>query len=279
MMNPQTLQAGIAQRRLAEAAARDTGPALAVDRSRNIIAVASGKGGVGKTWLSITLSHALARAGQRVLLFDGDLGLANVDVQLGLAPRKDLGSVFSGDSTVAQVATRYADGGFDIVAGRSGSGSLGALPPAKLASLRDQLRTVATNYDWVVMDMGAGIDRTVRTLAGQARAHLVVATDEPTSITDAYAFIKVTTTDRPNSDVRIVVNMADTPRDGERTYGVLFKACREFLKIEPPLAGIVRRDTHVKESIRNQSPLLKRFPNTEAANDVADIAADLVRNL
>ena len=275
MINAQSLQAGIAQRR--SEAARD--PTGALDRARNIIAVASGKGGVGKTWFSITLTHALARAGHRVLLFDGDLGLANVDVQLGLGPRRDLGSVFSGESTLAQVATRYPEGGFDIVAGRSGSGSLGALPPAKLASLRDQLRALANSYDWVVMDMGAGIDRTVRTLAGQARAHLVVATDEPTSITDAYAFIKVTTTDRPSSDVRIVVNMAESSRDGERTYGVLFKACREFLKIEPPLAGIVRRDGHVKESIRNQSPLLKRYPNTDAATDVADIALDLVRTL
>src|SRR5438445_9676933 len=85
----------------------------------NIIAVASGKGGVGKTWFSITLAHALAKAGHRTLLFDGDLGLANIDVQLGMTPRRDLGSVIPGQTTMAQAVDRFAEGGFDIIAGRS----------------------------------------------------------------------------------------------------------------------------------------------------------------
>ena len=85
----------------------------------NIIAVASGKGGVGKTWFSITLAHALAKAGHRTLLFDGDLGLANIDVQLGMTPRRDLGSVIAGQTTMAQAVDHYAEGGFDIIAGRN----------------------------------------------------------------------------------------------------------------------------------------------------------------
>ncbi|HZS85561.1 MAG TPA: MinD/ParA family protein [Stellaceae bacterium] len=239
---------------------------------RNIIAVASGKGGVGKTWLSITLAHALAKAGRRTLLFDGDLGLANVDVQLGVTPRRDLGSVLAGQATMAQAVARYADGGFDILAGRSGSGSLASLPAARLAGLRSDLHLLAQDYDWVVLDLGAGIERAVRVLVGHSRTCLVVATDEPTSITDAYAFIKVTALDRLSEDIRIVVNMASGTRDGERTYGTLRKACREFLKLEPPLAGIVRRDDHVKDSIRRQTSLLTRHPNSEAALDVEAIA-------
>ena len=90
-------------------------------RQKNIIAVASGKGGVGKTWFAITLAHLFARSGRRVLLFDGDIGLANVDVQLGLTPKKDLGSVFYGRSRLGEVITPYEQGGFDIIAGRSGS--------------------------------------------------------------------------------------------------------------------------------------------------------------
>src|SRR6185312_15989217 len=97
-------------------------------KGRNVIAVASGKGGVGKTWFSITLTHTLARAGQRVLLFDGDLGLANVDIQLGLMPKYDLGSVVAGRLTLNQAAVSYKDGGFDIIAGRSGSGTLANIP-------------------------------------------------------------------------------------------------------------------------------------------------------
>jgi flagellar biosynthesis protein FlhG len=245
--------------------------------ARNILAVASGKGGVGKTWFSITLCHALARAGHRTLLFDGDLGLANVDVQLGIVPPRDLGGVLSGRLTMREAAWRYDEGGFDILAGRSGSGSLATLPVSKLVALRRELQAFAAAYDYVVLDLGAGIDRPVRLLAAEARSCLVVATDEPTSITDAYAFIKVSTAERLAGDVRLVVNMASSPRDGERTWATLRKACREFLKLELPLAGIVRRDDKVKEAIRHQTSLLTRHPNTEAAVDVEAIARGLVK--
>ncbi len=253
------------------------GPALALQK-RNIIAVASGKGGVGKTWFSITLSHALARAGKRVLLFDGDLGLANVDVQLGVTPRLDLASVMAGEATMGQAATAY-DGGFDIIAGRSGSGSLANIPPSRLLALRTELQLFAQHYDWVVLDLGAGIERTVRLLTANARACLVVTTDEPTAITDAYAYIKVTTLERLADNIQVVVNMVNNQRDGDRTYGTLLRACREFLKIEPPLAGIIRRDDKVKDSIRRQTSLLTRHPNAEAAADVEALAKRLDREL
>src|ERR1039458_3590524 len=97
-----------------------------------IIGIASGKGGVGKTWFAITLAHALARAGRRVLLFDADLGLANVDIQLGLTPARDLGAVIAGRATLREVVLRHAEGGFDIVPGRSGSGALSGLDAAVL---------------------------------------------------------------------------------------------------------------------------------------------------
>jgi flagellar biosynthesis protein FlhG len=247
----------------------------AVPEKRNIIAVASGKGGVGKTWFSITLAHAMAKAGQRVLLFDGDLGLANIDVQLGVTPRRDLGSVIAGQTTMAQAVDHFDEGGFDFIAGRSGSGNLASLPPSRLVTLRSELQTVAQAYDSVVLDLGAGIERAVRVLVGRVRTCLVVATDEPTSITDAYAFIKVTALDRLVDDIRIIVNMASSTRDGERTYGTLRRACREFLKIEPPLAGIIRRDDHVRDSIRHQTSLLTRHPNADAAHDVETIAGSL----
>lgn len=245
---------------------------------RNILAVASGKGGVGKTWFSITLAHALARAGSRVLLVDGDLGLANIDVQLGVTPQRDLASVIAGQITLSQAVTR-CEAGFDIVAGRSGSGSLATLPRNRLMTLRGELQNFAQGYHWVVLDLGAGIERTVRLLAGQSRACLVVTTDEPTAITDAYAFIKVSAMERLSDGIQLVVNMASSQREGERTYATLLRACREFLKVEPPLAGIVRRDDHVKETIRRQSSLLTRHPSCEAALDVEAIARRLLASL
>jgi len=246
-------------------------------RGHNVIAVASGKGGVGKTWFSITLSHALSRLGRRALLFDGDLGLANVDIQLGLTPKADLGQVVEGKLTLARATERYAEGGFDVIAGRSGSGSLASLTPQSLAGLRNELLDLARSYDFVVMDMGAGLDRTVRLLAGPAGITLVVTTDEPTSLTDAYAYIKVTRSTNPAADMRIVVNLAQNAKEGERTYGTILKAAQNFLKYSPPLAGIVRRDNRVRDAIRAQAPLLLRSPGCEAATDVEAIAQRLLQ--
>ncbi|MEO3429408.1 MinD/ParA family protein [Pelagibius sp. CAU 1746] len=234
----------------------------------NMLAVASGKGGVGKTWLSVTLAQALARGGGRVLLFDGDLGLANVDIQLGLHPSNDLGGVLDGSYELKEAATHHDAGGFDVIAGRSGSGSLANIPAGRLRQLMDDLAALASSYDRVILDLGAGLERTVRDLAAAARTTLVVATDEPTSLTDAYAFIKLAQMQNPKADLRIVINMATSPAEGERTYATLLKACESFLKISPPLAGVIRRDSKVKDAIRHQVPLLVRHPNSQAASDI-----------
>ncbi|MBM3569667.1 MAG: MinD/ParA family protein [Alphaproteobacteria bacterium] len=246
-------------------------------QARNLLAVASGKGGVGKTWLSVTLSHALAQRGQRVLLFDGDLGLANVDIQLGLTPAKDLGTVMAGQSGLREAITQFEEGGFDILAGKSGSGALATLSPQRLAELRDQMLQIARGYDLVVADLGAGIESAVRTIAGAAGTLLVVATDEPTSLTDAYALIKVMNGTTPGADIRVVINQAANPSEGEKTYKTLLRACTNFLKITPPLAGIVRRDDRVKDSIRHQMPILTRHPGSNAASDVATLAGSLAK--
>jgi len=240
-----------------------------------MIAIASGKGGVGKTWFAITLTHALARQNLKTLLFDGDLGLANLDIQLGLMPKHDLGSVIAGRLTLNQAVLPYEEGNFDIVAGRSGSGGLANVPASRLQVLGDDLVLLSVGYDKVVIDLGAGVERTVRQLTHNVGTCLVVATDEPTSLTDAYAFIKVTHMERPGADIRIVVNMANSTREGERTYNTLLKACEGFLKISPPLIGVIRRDNKVRETIRSQTSILTRFPNTEAATDVEEIAAKL----
>ena len=244
--------------------------------SERLITVASGKGGVGKTWLAITLAHALARAGRRTLLFDGDIGLANIDIQLGLMVERDLGSVAAGRISLAQAISNFAGGGFDVIAGKSGSGALGMLSTERLAELRHDLVSLANDYDRVVLDLGAGIDSAVRTMAGGDGTILVVITDEPTAITDAYAFIKVTAMRHPGIDLRIVVNMASTAAEGRRTFDALKKACESFLKISPPLAAIVRRDNKVRDTIRHQKPILTRHPNSNAAEDIESLARGLV---
>ena len=256
---------------------QDTAPAPTATQSKgkNMIAIASGKGGVGKTWFAITLAHALAKSGSKVLLFDADLGLANLDIQLGLTPKSDLGSVISGKLTLGQAITHYNDGGFDVIAGRSGTGSLANLPPSRQRVLADDLAQLSSSYDHVLLDLGAGIERTVRQIATYASTCIVVLTDEPTALTDAYAFIKVTHTERPEANIQVVANMVNSKKEGERTYNTLSKACQGFLNFSPRLLGIVRRDNNVREAIRNQTSLLRRYPNSEAAEDVESIARKL----
>jgi flagellar biosynthesis protein FlhG len=244
-----------------------------------IVAVGSGKGGVGKTWLSITLAHALARAGARVLLFDGDLGLANVDVQLGLMPVADLGAVAAGRVGLAEAILRHA-GGFDILAGPSGSGALATLAPVALDAMLAALRAAACGYAVVILDLGAGIDHAVRRMASFADALLVVATEEPTSLTDAYALLKLHSADKAGApEVQIAVNLASSEAAGRRTHAALATACARFLGHTPPLAGVIRRDDKVREAIRRQSLLLTRHPASTAAADVERLAGALLGGL
>ncbi len=235
------------------------------------IAIASGKGGVGKTWLAISLAQALARNGERIVLFDGDLGLANVDIQLGLTPAIDLRTVIERKLPLARAATRCA-AGFDVIAGRSGSGGLANIPLHRLSALTTALHEMALQYDRVIIDLGAGVDRPVRHLAAQCQTALVVANDEPTTLTDAYALIKMLTADQARCRVGIVINSAQDSNQGRQTYVTLSKACQNFLKLSPALLGIVRRDPKVKEAIRAQMPLLTRHPTTIAAQDVEALA-------
>ena len=243
--------------------------------SPRFIAVASGKGGVGKTWFAITLAHALARQGRSVLLFDADFGLANVDIQLGLAPRHDLGHVLAGTVTIDAAIEPYLDGNFDVLAGCSGSGALASLDASLLERVLGLLGTVGARYDHVLLDLGAGLEGGVRQVAAWADTLLVLATDEPTSLTDAYATLKLHAADRPSGDMRLVVNQATTPAAAERTAAVLARVCSSFLGRAPVFLGGIRRDPRVPATIRQQALLLTRYPSTPAALDVERIAAAL----
>jgi flagellar biosynthesis protein FlhG len=252
---------------------------MSILRAPNIIAVASGKGGVGKTWFSITLAHLFARTGRQILLFDGDIGLANVDVQLGLTPKRDLGAVFSGKCPLKDAITHYDKGGFDILAGRSGSTALANLGPERLTPMAKDLVALAGDYDYIIIDLGAGIEKHVQFMSSLASKVAVVITDEPTSLTDGYAFIKLCLNRENAPQVAIVVNQSASQKEGEKTYTTIARACENFLKQKPELLGIIRKDNKVRDAIRMQSSLISTAPHTTAASDAAVISVKLMQGI
>ncbi len=245
-----------------------------------LFAVASGKGGVGKTFLSIALAQSFAAAHERVLLVDGDLGLANIDVQLGVAPKGDLLSVVAGGTDLASAVSPYDGGagngrGFDLMAGRSGNAVLRSLPARELSLLSRSLKMASLSYDRTIVDLGAGLDQTVLELATACGRVLVLLTDEPTSLTDAYALVKLLSRQAAPPAMAIAVNMAADEAEGRRTYGALERAASKFLGFAPPLAGIVRRDSAVRDAIRLQTPYLTRSANGQAAVDIARLTRQI----
>ena len=241
-----------------------------------IIAIASGKGGVGKTWFAVTLADGLSRAGHRVLLVDWDLGLANLDMQLGLAPNCDLARVLHQSLPLTDAIADFAPR-LDILAGSSGTGAISRLDAAALENLLSGIRECASRYDYVICDLAAGLDQVVRRMAAYVDLLLVVVTDEPTSLTDAYAVLKQHGRDGDAGRGRIIVNRAKSAASGARTYATLSRACQAFLGHTPSLAGIIRSDERVPDSIRRQTPLLTRHPNSAAAQDVEAVVRTLTR--
>ena len=241
---------------------------------KNLVVIASGKGGVGKTFTALSLASILGAAGHKVLLFDGDLGLANVDIQLGLMPKCDLGAVINGDATLheAITSTEY----FDVLAGRSGTASLANLPFGKFKRLYEDLETkICPHYDIVLADMGAGIEEATRHIAGRAKINLVITNDEPTALTDAYAFIKVMSRQKSDINVKLLINSAENDRQGERTYKSLSKTCQNFLQMNPELLGVVKRDKMVHQAIRAQKLIINYAPGSKIHRDLKKIATQL----
>lgn len=241
----------------------------------NILLIASGKGGVGKTWFTITLAQSLAQMNKKTLVFDGDLGLANIDIQLGLTPDHDLTGVIEGQLDFQDAIFHYTPGNFDILAGRSGRGTLANINPVRLALIREELKKTAKKYDWLLIDLGAGIGGTVQSLVPTAGHCALVITDEPTSLTDAYTFLKITRRNRPDLAMHIIVNQAENIQQGQKTYEGFSQVCNRFLSYTPSLGGIIHRDSNVKETIRYQTLMSHHFPESPALKDVIKISRSL----
>ena len=244
-------------------------------RLARVLAVTSGKGGVGKTNLAVNLSLAFRELGQEVALVDADLGLANADLLLGVVPQWHLGDVLAGRCSVVE-ALQPAPGGVRLLAGASGLVELAHADAPTLRRLVGQLRILDRQVDVVVVDTGAGIGRQVLSLLGAAREVLVVVTPEPTSLTDAYSLIKVMAARRSAARWCVVVNMAAPGSEGLRVAERLADVVCRYLGIELTVLGSVPRDEAVGQAVLRQVPVLLAYPRSGAARAIRAVAARLL---
>jgi flagellar biosynthesis protein FlhG len=251
----------------------------------HILAVTSGKGGVGKTFISANVAAALAAAGERVLVLDADLGLANLDVVLNLQPKLTLHDVFTGKATLEQ-AILPAPGGFSALLAGSGLVEYSRLTPQVREQLVEIIAQVRPRFDRILLDTGAGISDVVLHAISLADDVLVVVTPEPTSMTDAYATIKVLATLQKRRRIRIVVNQVSAAGEGRTIRNQLQLVVDRFVQpqlkaqgddepIVLELLGEIGSDAAVREAVQKRSLLMLGAPGSAAARAITAIAAKL----
>ncbi len=241
-----------------------------------LIAVTSGKGGVGKTNVAVNVAICLAARGHRVVLIDADLGLANADVLLNVEAPLNLGHVINGVKTIDEILVD-APGGMKLILGTSGVGRLANLSEFERHNLVQSMLHLESLADVVVLDCAAGISRNVMTFAVAADHVLVVTTPEPTALTDAYATIKVLSRERTVSKLGVVVNLATSSREAHASAGRLVDVCQRFLRLEVTDIGYVLRDEHVPMAVRQREPVLLKYPRAPASSCLAAVAGRLAR--
>lgn len=242
--------------------------------SARVLAVTSGKGGVGKTALAVNLAIACARLGQRVTLVDFDLGLANVDVIMDIHPLHNLSHVVMGKMRLKDVTVNAE--GVRVVPGASGLRELANLGVAARDDLIRSLQTLEEDTDLLIIDTGAGISRNVVRVAAIADEALVICTPEPTAIMDAYATIKMISREPRHGRIRVVVNMTQERKEAERVSQTVADVSRQFLSLEVDRLGFVPRDEHVQLAVKQRTPFGVRYPRCPASIAVRGIGRMIV---
>jgi len=246
------------------------------DRQARVLAVTSGKGGVGKTNVSVNLAIALAGLGKRVVLFDADLGLANVEVLLGLNSFYNLEHVVGADKTIEEILVQ-GPGGIMVVPGSSGLAQVADLAPAQRDNLLRELRRLELQFDYVVMDTMAGIGANVVSFATAADEILLVTTPEPSSMVDAYAMLKTIHHARDDALIRLVANMVSTPAQGQAVATKLAGVAKQYLERPLSYLGCLPRDPAVSQAVMQSRPFLIQFPKSPASAAIQELASRLVR--
>ena len=256
---------------------RSTPPLPGAFHPVRVIAVTGGKGGVGKTNVSVNLAVSLAEMGKRTLLMDADLGLANVDVLLGLSPKFTLADLVAGRCQLEDVLLEGPEG-LMVVPASSGFRHMAELTPAEHVGLVHVFSELQRALDVMVVDTAAGITDSVLTFCQAAQDTVVVVCDEPASITDAYALIKVLARERGLDRVHVIANMVRDPNEGRKLYEKLARVCERFLgDVALHYLGAVPQDDWLRRAVQRQQAVVKAYPGSPSARAVFDMARTTAR--
>lgn len=236
-----------------------------------VIAVASGKGGVGKTNVAANLACCLAQAGQNTLLLDADFSLSNLDVLLNIHPRFHIGHVLTGQKMLEEII-EPGPCGVDIIAGTSGNERLANLDARQRYRLCQELDRLRLGYDTILLDNGAGIAKSIVEFCLHADQVMVVVTPESTAMTDAYSLIKVLFHNHYTGQVNIVVNMADNLRQGKTVYHRLAAVASQFLNQRVYCAAVLLRDERLRTAVANRRPVVLTHPGTSVSRALSALA-------
>jgi len=239
------------------------------------IVITSGKGGVGKTSLSVSLAIAIAQDGKSVTLLDADLGLANINVILGIIPKYNLYHVIKGKKKLKEIIIEVPEG-IKIIAGASGFQQLANLDVKQRDEFINSISELA-NDDFLIVDTGAGISQNVLSFVMAADEVIVVTTPEPTAITDAYGIIKAIASQSNEKHIKLIVNRAQSVAEGKRVAQRVINIAGQFLNIKVEELGFVYEDLYVPKSVRNQKPFIVSYPSCKASGCVK-VIADRINN-
>ena len=241
-----------------------------------VIAITSGKGGVGKSNITVNLAIALAQSGKRVTVWDLDLGLANADVLLGIKPNGDLGDVVAGDRKLSEIVID-GPGGMRLIPGASGDEHLANLDSKGRKRLIDALSYLAEESDFILLDTGAGISANTIGIAAAADDIIVVSTPEPTAMVDAYAAIKLVFQSAPDSSIHFLVNMARNKQDARRAALKMIAVAEGFIGRKIKVDGYLPYDEAVSSSVRRRQPFMVSAKDSPIARAVRTIATAINR--
>ncbi|MCP4020499.1 MAG: MinD/ParA family protein [Desulfobacteraceae bacterium] len=241
-----------------------------------VIAVTSGKGGVGKTNIVGNMAVALSRAGKRVVIIDADVGLANIDIIFNLRPQYSIRHVVSSEMSLQEVMVT-TDHGISIIPGGSGFADLTQLSEGEKLNLIGEFEALADISDVIFVDTGAGISSNVLYFNSTSDECIVIATKEPTSITDAYALMKVMSQQHDSKYFKLIVNMVDNEKEAKRVYAALSSALDKFLKdVVLEYAGFIPFDPHLQKAVQKRGLIMDLHPLSPASKAMEDLAVNLV---